>query len=100
MKEAKFLNSLNGENNNNELIYDIKEIQGWCERIKNGDIYFECSYGENYWRDYSYEYCDANEIGAKLTYAFQVAENLLFQKRYDEAVDLYNVLIGLLLEVK
>lgn len=71
----KFLNSLNGENNFDEIIYDIKEIQDWCEKIQNADICFGCSYcevyGENYWKDYSYEYYDTYEIGKNLTFAFQ-----------------------------
>lgn len=98
-ERAKFLNSLNGTNNCDDIIYDIKEIQDWSQKIQNGDIYFECSYcevyGENYWRDYSYEYYDTYEIGKKLTFAFQVAESVLYQKRYKEAVDLYNLLINM-----
>lgn len=66
-ERCKFLNSLNGENNCGEIIHDIKEIQEWCEKIQNGDIYFECNYcevyGENYRRDDSYEYYDTYEIG-------------------------------------
>lgn len=95
----KFLNSLDGNNKCNEIIYDIKEIQDWSEKVQNGDIYFECSYrevyDENHWRDYYYEYYDNHEIGKMLTFAFQVAENLLCQKRYNEAVDLYNMLMDM-----
>ncbi|KAJ50003.1 hypothetical protein BD780_000822 [Clostridium tetanomorphum] len=101
-ERCKFLNSLNGENNCGEIIYDIKEIQEWCEKIQNGDIYFECSYcevyGENYWRDYSYEYYDTYEIGKKLTFAFQVAEDLLYQKKYEKASVLYNLLIDMVFQ--
>ncbi len=96
-ERCKFLNSLNGENNSGEIIHDIKEIQEWCEKIQNGDIFFECSYcevyGENYWRDDSYEYHDTYEIGKKLTSAFQVAEDLLYQKEYEKALGLYDLLI-------
>ena len=98
-ERAKFLNSLNSENNYDEIIHDIEEIQDWSKKIQNGDIYFECSYcevyGENYWIDDSYEYYDTYEIGKKLTFAFQVAESLLYQKRYKESFDLYNLLMNM-----
>ena len=98
-KRSIFLDSLNGENNYGDIIHDVKEIQDWCKKIQDGDIYFDCSYseqyGENYWSDYSYEYSDTYEIGEKLTIAFQVAEDLLYQKKYEEAADLYNLLIGM-----
>lgn len=95
----KFLNSLNGKNDSGKVTYDIKEIKDWCEKIENGDICFDCSYGEtydeNYWGDEYYEYSDNHGIGEKLTFAFKAAESLLFQKRYEEASDLYNLLIGM-----
>lgn len=101
-ERCKFLNSLNGENNCGEIINDIKQIQCWCEKIQNGHIYFECSYcevfGKNYWRDYSYEYYDTYEIGKKLTSAFQVAEELLYQKEYKKALDLYDLLIDMVFQ--
>lgn len=101
-ERCKFLNSLNGENNSGEIIHDINEIQEWCEKIQNGDIYFECSYcevyGENYWRDDSYEYYDTYEIGKKLTSAFQVAEDLLYQKEYEKALGLYDLLIDMIFQ--
>jgi hypothetical protein len=98
-ERCKFLNSLNGDNNCGEIIHDIKEIQEWCKKIQNGDIYFKCSYcevyGENYWRDDSYEYYDTYEIGKKLTSAFQVAEDLLYQKEYEKALGLYDLFIDM-----
>ncbi len=101
-ERCKFLNSLNAENNNGEIIHDIKEIQEWCEKIQNGDIHFECSYsevyGENYWRDDSYEYYDTYEIGKKLTSAFQVTEDLLYQKEYEKASVLYNLLLDMVFQ--
>lgn len=101
-ERCEFLNSLNGENNSCEIIHDIKEIQEWCEKIQNGDIYFECSYcevyGENYWRDDSYEYYDTYEIGKKLTSVFQVAEDLLYQKEYEKALGLYDLFIDMVFQ--
>ena len=101
-ERCKFLNSLNGENNCGKIIYDIKEIQEWCKKIQNGDIYFESSYsevyGENYWRDYSYEYHDTYEIGIKLTSAFQVAEDLLYQKEYEKVLGLFDLLINMVFQ--
>lgn len=95
-----FLDSLNGENNYvKTILHDIKGIKDWCEKIQDGDVNFECSYreeyGDNYWEDYSYEYFDTHEIGIKLTKAFQTAEDLLYQKEYEQASELYNLLIGL-----
>jgi hypothetical protein len=101
-ERCKFLNSLNGENNSGESIHDINEIQEWCKNIQNGDIYFECSYcelyDENYWRDDSYEYYDTYEIGKKLISAFQVAEDLLYQKKYEKALGLYDLLINMIFQ--
>lgn len=101
-ERCKFLNSLNGENNCGEIIHDIKEIQEWCEKIQNGDIYFECSYsevyGKNYWSDDSYEYYDTYEIGKKLTSQFQVTEDLLYQKEYEKALGLYDLLIDMVFQ--
>lgn len=42
-ERCKFLNSLNGDNNCGEIIHDLKEIQGWCEKIQNGDIYCQAT---------------------------------------------------------
>lgn len=99
-ERGKFLGSLNGEKNSGKIIHDINEIQEWCKKIQNGDIYFECSYcevyGENYWRDDCYEYDDTYEIGKHLTYIFQVAEDLLYQKEYEKALGLYDLLINMI----
>lgn len=41
-ERTKFLNSLNSENNYDEIIHDIEEIQDWSKKIQNGEIYFGC----------------------------------------------------------
>ncbi|MFT9493945.1 hypothetical protein [Anaerosolibacter sp.] len=76
---------------------EIKELEDWCRKIEDAEIYFECSgyeeYGESYWdRDYSYEYSDIFGIGKELSRAFQIAEGLLFQKEYEQAAVLYDLL--------
>jgi hypothetical protein len=75
----------------------VKDLEDWCRKIEDAEIYFECSghevYGESYWnRDYSYEYFDNFDIGEDLSRAFQVAEGLLFQKEYEQAAALYELL--------
>lgn len=101
-ERCKFLNSLNGDNNCGEVIHDIKEIQEWCEKIQNGDIYFKCSYcdeyGENYWSNDSYEYYDTYNIGKKLTSAFQTAEDLLYQKEYEKSLGLYDLILDMVFQ--
>lgn len=72
---------------------EIKELEDWCRKIEDAETYFECSgyeeYGESYWdSDYTYEYSDIFEIGKELSRAFQIAEDLLFQKEYQQAAGL------------
>lgn len=77
-----------------------KEIEDWCRKIEEQEIYFECSgyeeYGESYWdSDYSYEYSDVFGIGKELSRAFQAAEDLLFQKDYQQSSELYDWLCSM-----
>lgn len=77
--------------------FAIKEIEEWCEKVENQDIHIECQgyeeYGESYWdRDWSYEYFDVFGMGNKLSKAFQVAENLLSHKQYEQSLELYELL--------
>jgi len=77
-----------------------KEIEDWCRKIEEQEIYFECSgyeeYGESYWdSDYSYEYSDAFGIGKELSRAFQVTEDLMFQKEYKQASELFEKLCNM-----
>lgn len=46
---------------NTEAASITKEIEDWCSKIENQEIYLECSgyevYGEHYWdRDWEFEY--------------------------------------------
>lgn len=95
-----FLNSLNGKQDYCSVVYEKKEIEEWCRKIENEEIYFECigyeEYGESYWdSDYVYDYYDTFEIGKDLLKAFQVAEDLLFQKEYEQASVLYDCLCSM-----
>lgn len=95
-----FLNSLNEKQDYYPVIYEKNWIKEWCRKVENEEIYFECSgyeeYGESYWdRDYMYDYYDIFEIGKDLLRAFQVAEDLLFQKEYEQASILYDCLCSL-----
>lgn len=77
-----------------------KEIEDWCRKLEEQEIYFECSgyeeYGDGSWdSDYSYEYSDVFGIGKELSRAFQVAEDLLFQKQYQQASELYDLLCSM-----
>ncbi|QUH25718.1 hypothetical protein [Serpentinicella alkaliphila] len=79
---------------------EIKELEEWCRKIEDAEIYFQCTgyeeYGEGYWgRDYTYEYSDIFEIGKELSRAFQIAEDLLSQKEYQQAAALYDVLCSI-----
>jgi len=95
-----FLNSLQEKGAYCPVTSVKKEIEDWCRKIEEQEIYFECSgyeeYGESYWdSDYSYEYSDVFGIGKELSRAFQVAEDLLFQKEYQQASELYDWLCSM-----
>lgn len=102
-KRIIFLNSLTKKQDYCPDIFikkELKELEDWCRKIEDAEIYFECSgyeeYGESYWdSDYTYEYSDIFEIGKKLSRAFQVAEGLLFQKEYQQAAVLYDLLCSI-----
>lgn len=99
-KRVSFLNSLNKEHDYCPIIDEKKEIEDWCREIENEEVYFECSsyeeYGESYWdNDYVYDYYDTFEIGKNLSKAFQIAEDLLYQKEYEQALALYNHLFSM-----
>lgn len=94
-RRAAFLNSLNEKEDYCPVIHETKEIENWCEKIENQEIYFERSeaeeYGDSYWDDdYSYEYSDNFGLGEELSRAFRTAEDLLFQRKYEQALDLYD----------
>lgn len=95
-----FLNSLEGRQDHCKVTSSKKEIEDWCKKIEDEDIYFQCSgyeeYGESYWdSDYSYVYSDNFGIGKELSRAFQVAKELLFQKEYQQASVLYDQLCSM-----
>lgn len=99
-KRIAFLDSLEGKQEHAPVASGKKEIEDWCEKIEDGEIYFQCSsyeeYGGSYWdSDYSYVYSDPFGIGKELSRAFQAAEDLLFQKEYHQAVELYDRLCSM-----
>ena len=99
-KRIEFLDSLNEEWEFSRIIYEKDKIEKWCEEVEDGEIYFESSgygvYGEDYWdNDYEYDQYDIFEINESLSKAYDVAKSLLFQKEYNEALLLYNRLLGL-----
>ncbi len=99
-KRISFLNSLTEKHDYCPDISAKKEIEEWCKKIENEEIYFECSgyeeYGESFWdRDYTYDYYDTFGIAEDLSKGFQVAEDLLFQKEYEEALLLYDCLCSM-----
>ncbi len=99
-KRIEFLGSLNEKWEFPQVIYEKDKIEKWCEEVEDGEIYFECSgyevYGEDYWdNDYEYDYYDIFEINESLSKAYDMAKSLLFQKEYNEALLLYNRLLGL-----
>lgn len=95
-----FLNSLQEKQVYCPVTSVKKEVEDWCRKIEEQEIYFECSgyeeYGESYWdSDYLYEYSDVFGIGKELSRAFQVAEDLLFQQEYQQASELYDWLCSM-----
>ncbi|MCK9268629.1 MAG: hypothetical protein M0P14_07950, partial [Alkaliphilus sp.] len=99
-KRIEFLDSLDEKQKYSQIVYEKDGIEEWCEKIEDGEIYFECKgyevYGENYWdNDYEYDYYDIFQINENLSKAYDVAKSLLFQKEYNEALLLYNRLLDL-----
>ena len=75
----------------------IKEIYDFISKVEDGELYFDCEeveyYEEGYWEsDYRTEYKDSMEIGEKLSQAFDITENLLNNKQYQQAAELYEQL--------
>ncbi len=96
----EILNSLDKKSDNDPTIYEKHKIEQWCEKIEEGEIYFECSgyevYGESYWdSDYEYDYYDPFGIIDELYKAFQVAEDLMHQREYKESQKLNNRLLNM-----
>lgn len=99
-ERINILNSLDEKQEFNPIFYEKDKIEKWCEKVEEGDIYFECSgyeeYGDSYWdSDYVYDYYDPFGIIDELHKAFQVAENLLLHKEYKESLMLNNLLLNL-----
>lgn len=99
-ERSKILNSLDEKQEFNSIIYEKDKIEKWCEKVEEGDIYFECSgyeeYSESYWNsNYVYDYYDPFGIIDELYKAFQVAEDLLLQREYKESWMLNNRLLNL-----
>ncbi|NMB27979.1 MAG: hypothetical protein GX987_08025 [Tissierellia bacterium] len=99
-ERSKILNSLDEKQEFNPIIYEKDKIEKWCEKVEEGDIYFECSgheeYDDSYWdSDYVYDYYDPFRIIDELYKAFQVAEDLLLQRKYKESWMINNRLLNL-----
>lgn len=100
-KRQTFLDTLmNTEMETNYLAQDaMKEIEEWCEKIENKDIYLECigyeSYGEGYYGEWIIEYTDVFGVGEKLSKAFQIAKDLLYLKQYRQSQELYEHLCSM-----
>lgn len=83
---------------------EIKQMIKFCDEIEEYDYYFCCTgyenYSDGYWdSDWIYEYSDPQGIGRKLEEAFLLAERLVYEKYYQEADQLYNRLISLVIPV-
>lgn len=76
---------------------EIEEVERLCDKLEEGELIFSAAGHEEYgysWGDseWVYEYSDYQGIGKKLEEAFLLAENLLYEKSYEEAFDLYHLL--------
>lgn len=82
----------------------IESIYDFINKIDATELYFDCEeieyYEEGYWEsDYRTEYKDSMEIGKQLSQAFEVAENLLMNKQYQHAAELYEQLCAISITV-
>jgi len=99
-QRKEILNSLDKEPDYDPTIYEKHKIEQWCEKVEEGEIYFECSgyevYSEGYWdSDYEYDYYDPFRIIDSLYEIFRIAEDLLFQKQYIESQKLNNRILNM-----
>lgn len=75
---------------------EIKEINEWCQKIKDRKVYFECTgdevYNDYYHGQWVYEYVDEYKIGETIENILQIAEKLVYQKKYKQAYELYETI--------
>ncbi|NMA49281.1 MAG: hypothetical protein GX947_05850, partial [Tissierellia bacterium] len=98
-KRVDFLNKFK-KINSKDRKEEIKTANKLLEDIRNEEIHFNCSgyevYGHNYWDSHwENEYSDPKEIGKKLEEVFLLAENLIYEKFFLEAAELYEQLLYL-----
>ncbi|MEI3611556.1 hypothetical protein [Pseudogracilibacillus sp. SO30301A] len=77
-KRQTFLDTLmNTETQTNYLSHSaMNEIEAWCKKIKNRDIYIECigyeAYGEGHYGEWINEYSDVFGVGKELSKHFRL----------------------------
>ena len=69
-------------------------IRKWMDQIDEGELYLDVEeyedYSDSYWdRDWITEYYDYQGIGEKIEYMIQFAQDLVDDRKYQEANDIY-----------
>ncbi|MCG5103206.1 hypothetical protein [Oceanobacillus alkalisoli] len=103
-KRNAFLSPIMNQSDQHLITADLEWIEALCEDIESGKVYFECTsyevYGESYWdRDFKYDYFDEFRIGDDLLRAFQLTEELLYQKDYIQASKFYEMLCMMVFQI-
>ena len=70
------------------------QIQDWKDQIDEGELYLDTEeyedYSDGYWEsDWITEYYDNQEIGDKIQYMIQFAEDCVDDRRYQQANEIY-----------
>lgn len=94
-----FLSSLtkkpNTSESSKELTAELNKINSWLVKIEEQDTHFDCYYDEEDWDEGTCTYEDTFELAPKLQQAFELADRLIFAKRYKEAAELLDWLCSI-----
>lgn len=99
IKREKFLDFLKGTKPT-EVSIDFDEIEVLCQQVEDGDLYFDTKeeeyYEEGAWElDFRTHYLDTMKIIPKLTDILNNVHTLVFQKEYEQAYKVLQMICSL-----
>ena len=84
----------------------MRQFEEWLLQIESGDMFLEAEEDGGYYSDYSWDsewdlcYFDSNNIGQKLEMILDFAKECVYDRRYSEALVLYNRLLDVWVSVQ
>lgn len=72
----------------------MKLLKAWMKQIDENELYLDVEeyeeYSDSYWdRDWVTEYYDNQEIGSKIEYMIRFAQDCVYDRKYQEANEIY-----------